>query len=63
MRVHGQQIELDPNDEAQASGTYEMLNVFGTPTVVTAIVRCGDRLPSAPRSHTWRLRCEIGRNA
>jgi hypothetical protein len=47
--------EHAPGDIAPASGRYELLNVFGTPTGHTVCVRAGERLPDALRGHTWRL--------
>jgi hypothetical protein len=46
--------EHQPGDRAPATAHYEELNVFGTPTGAVVHVRAGDRLPSAPRSFTWR---------
>jgi hypothetical protein len=47
--------EHDPNDDAPASGRYELLNVFGTPTGETAGAGKGERLPRAPVGYRWRL--------
>jgi hypothetical protein len=47
--------EHTPTDHASASGRYELLNVFGTPTGEAVSVSEGERLPAAPRSYTWRL--------
>jgi hypothetical protein len=45
-----------PDEPAPVSGTYEQLNVFGSPTGDDTIyVKQGDRLPKAPRGYTWRL--------
>jgi hypothetical protein len=37
-----------------ATGHYEELNVFGSPTGRVEQVPEGERLPSAPRGFTWR---------
>jgi hypothetical protein len=50
-----QRAEYDPNDRASASGNYELLNIFGTPTGETVIVRKGDRLPKSALGYRWRL--------
>jgi hypothetical protein len=47
--------EFDPNDDAPASGRYELLNVFGTGTGETAYADEGERLPAAPLGYRWRL--------
>jgi hypothetical protein len=47
--------EHTPTDNAPASGRYELLNVFGTPTGEAVSISEGERLPAAPRSYTWRL--------
>jgi hypothetical protein len=46
--------EHAPTDKAPASGRYEQLNIFGTPTGTTAHVREGETLPAAPLGYTWR---------
>ena len=46
--------EHQPEEAARAAGRYEQLNVFGTPTGVVVYVADGERLPGAPRGHTWR---------
>jgi hypothetical protein len=40
---------------APASGTYEQLSIFGSPTGTSVWVEAGDQLPPAPRGCTWRL--------
>ena len=46
--------EHQPGTQAPATGRYEQLNIFGTPTGVVEHVREGERLPDAPRGFTWR---------
>ena len=53
-RMSDERTEHRPGDAAPATGHYEELNVFGTPTGAVVHVREGDRLPGAPRSFTWR---------
>ncbi len=45
---------LLPGVSAPASGPYEELNVFGTPTGNTIFVLAGEMLPTGPRGFTWR---------
>jgi hypothetical protein len=52
--------EHQPGSNAPATGRYEQLNVFGTPTGRLAHVREGEQLPSAPRGFTWRRAAEEG---
>jgi hypothetical protein len=47
--------EQYPTDRALASGRYELLNVFGTPTGEIVRVREGDRLPASAIGYKWRL--------
>jgi hypothetical protein len=47
--------EHDPTDKASASGHYELLNIFGTPTGERVAVRKGDRLPASALGYRWRL--------
>jgi hypothetical protein len=47
--------EHDPTDKAPASGKYELLNIFGTPTGELVTVREGDRLPASALGYRWRL--------
>jgi hypothetical protein len=47
--------EHDPNDDAPASGRYELLNVFGTATGEIVSAGKGERLPAAPLGYRWRL--------
>jgi hypothetical protein len=46
--------------DAPTAGRYRLLNVFGTPTHLTARVRRGEAFPHAPRAHSWRLEQETG---
>ncbi len=43
-----------PGDPAPATGHYEELNVFGTPTGKVHHAREGEPLPRAPRNFSWR---------
>ncbi|HTU56287.1 MAG TPA: hypothetical protein VMF62_20150 [Acetobacteraceae bacterium] len=45
--------EHAPGDPAPAAGTYEMLDVAGSPTGRRANVEHGQPLPAAPRGHSW----------
>jgi hypothetical protein len=47
--------EHHPTDKAPASGNYELLNIFGTPTGETVTVNKGDSLPASARGYRWRL--------
>jgi hypothetical protein len=44
--------EHPPGTEAPATGRYEQLNVFGTPTGRLAHMREGERLLGSPRGFT-----------
>ncbi len=46
--------EHKPVDLAPATGHYEELNVFGTPTGRVHRAREGEPLPRAPRNFSWR---------
>jgi hypothetical protein len=46
--------EHQPGAHAPATGHYEELNIFGTPTGRVEHVREGERLPHGPRGFTWR---------
>ena len=48
-------FEYAPNDNAPASGRYELLNIFGTPTDEGVSVSEGEPLPAAPLGYSWRL--------
>jgi hypothetical protein len=54
--------ELRPWERAPASGYYQLLNGFGSPTGEKAFVQRGDFLPSAPRPLRWRLMHSAGDN-
>ena len=47
--------EYAPTDNAPASGRYELLNIFGTPTHEAVSANEGERLPAAPLGYSWRL--------
>jgi hypothetical protein len=44
-----------PGQSAPASGTYEQINVFGSPTGVRVTVAEGQPLPTAPVGHNWAI--------
>jgi hypothetical protein len=46
--------EHQPGARAPATGRYEELNVFGSPTGRIERVREGEPLPASPRGHSWR---------
>ena len=48
-------FEYAPNDNAPASGRYELLNISGTPTHEAISASEGERLPAAPLGYSWRL--------
>jgi hypothetical protein len=48
-------FEYAPTDDAPASGRYELLNIFGTPTDEGVSASEGERLPKAPLGYSWRL--------
>ena len=52
--------EHPPGATAPVTGHYRLLNVFGSPTGLSAHILSGDALPYAPRGHTWRLEQETG---
>ena len=39
---------------AAKPGSYELYNVFGTPTGRRVVLAAGDRLPAAPKGWFWR---------
>jgi hypothetical protein len=48
--------EAQPGEPAPISGRYLLLNVLGSPVAqFEMIIAKGDRLPAAPRGHTWLL--------
>jgi hypothetical protein len=50
--------EYAPTDNAPASGRYELMNIFGTPTHEAVSASAGERLPAAPLGYSWRLIAE-----
>jgi hypothetical protein len=48
-----------PGESASWEGSYQEVNVFGTPTGQTVRARRGDSLPAAPRGYTWRLASDL----
>lgn len=46
--------EYQPAARAPATGLYEELNIFGSPTGRVEHVQGGERLPQAPRGFSWR---------
>jgi hypothetical protein len=47
------EAEYQPGDPAPVSGVFHEVNIFGTPTVLTAQVEAGDPLPGAPVGFHW----------
>jgi len=45
--------ELQPGQQAPATGRYQALNVFGSPDTIISI-SAGERLPDLPLGFTWR---------
>jgi hypothetical protein len=45
--------EHRPGEAAPAAGTYEQLNIFGSPTGIRVSVAHGQALPPAPIGHFW----------
>jgi hypothetical protein len=52
--------EHQPGTRAPATGHYEELNIFGTPTGRVEHVREGEPLPGGLRGFTWRQTEEEG---
>ncbi len=50
-------------EPAPAAGTYEQLNIFGSPTGVRVKMTRGHPLPAAPRGHNWTLADDVERDA
>lgn len=46
-------LEHDPGEPAPTAGTYELVNIFGSPTGVRVEVAHGQALPAAPNGHSW----------
>jgi hypothetical protein len=44
-----------PGVEVHVGGTYQLLNIFGTPDGQTVTLRDGEPLPQAPHGFVWRL--------
>jgi hypothetical protein len=44
-----------PGQSAPASGTYEQINVFGSPTGIRVDVAHGQPLPAVPVGYGWRI--------
>ncbi|MFL5257158.1 MAG: hypothetical protein ACJ8AI_30585 [Rhodopila sp.] len=49
------EAEYHPGDPAPASGVFYELNIFSTPTGLTAQVEMGNPLPTAPVGFRWAL--------
>jgi len=49
-----QDDEHPPGARVPATGHYEELNVFGSPTGRIAHAAEGEELPASPRGFTWR---------
>jgi hypothetical protein len=47
--------EHAPGEPAPSAGTYELLNVFGSPTGLRVYVMHEHPLPAAPKGHSWTL--------
>jgi hypothetical protein len=45
--------EHDPGELAQATGEFELVNIFGSPTGFRVNVLHGHPLPAAPRGQKW----------
>ena len=48
--------DVRPGQPAPASGCYQLLNVFGTPSGEETIVEQGSPTPGAPRGYMWQLK-------
>jgi hypothetical protein len=60
MPCMAERQEHQPGTHAPATGHYEELNVFGTPTGKVEHVREDERLPHGPRGFAWRQIVEEG---
>ncbi len=49
----GRRPEHGPGEPAPTAGTYELVNIFGSPTGVRVDVAHGQSLPPAPHGHNW----------
>ena len=47
--------QLQPGSPAPASGRYELLNVFGSPSGMQVMLQAGEALPPAPYAWAWGL--------
>jgi hypothetical protein len=47
--------EHAPGDLAPVAGTYELLNIFGSPTGIRISVGRSHPFPAAPSGHNWVL--------
>lgn len=52
------EAEYRPGASAPQSGTYELLNVAGTPTDTRVRLQAAEALPPAPFRWNWRLMIE-----
>ncbi len=52
------EAEHAPGTPATVTGTYQLLDIFGSPTDHRVHLARGEPLPDAPRGHTWRLERE-----
>jgi hypothetical protein len=50
---HGKQDDCAGQDALQ-SGTYELCNIFGTPTGRRIVLACGEVPPQIPQGWAWR---------
>jgi hypothetical protein len=54
-----QRLEHAAGELAPAAGTYEQLDIFGSPTGIRAQVTRGHPLPATPRGHHWALADDV----
>jgi hypothetical protein len=47
--------EITPGEFAPEAGTYELLDIFGSPTRLRVTLALGEPLPRAPRGFLWML--------
>jgi hypothetical protein len=45
--------EYAPGEVIPSAGTYELLDIFGSPTGIRVSANDGERFPPAPRGHSW----------
>jgi hypothetical protein len=48
-------MEYNPGDVAPKPGSYQLHNVFGSPTHHIVSLEVGESMPDAPRGFIWRL--------